>query len=118
MAKPMTNVHLNDAVLNELAKVLEEDFPSILASFIHSSAKILASIPESLIKEDPEEFIMKIHSIKGSCRNIGAEHLAELCKHTEALAKSSQINEIDPTLTEIKSEFDTVKNALLAYQTQ
>jgi len=111
----MTKIHLNDAVLNDLASVLEEDFPGILESFINSSAKILASIPESLIKEDPEEFIMKIHSIKGSCRNMGAEHLAELCKHTEALAKSSQINEIDPTLTEIKLEFEVVKKALQAY---
>jgi len=107
--------HLNYDVLNDLADVLEEDFPTIIESFITSSSKILDSIPPSLINDDPNSFTIRIHSLKGSCRNIGAEHLAELCKIDEAHVKDKKIEKIDPSLRETRKEFESVKKALLDY---
>ena len=111
----MTIVHLNESILNDLSFTLEEEFPPIIDSYLETSAKILATIPESLLKEDVHAFTIKIHSLKGSCRNVGADHLAELCSIDEAFVKDGLTNKIDPSLTEIKKEFEIVKIALLAY---
>ena len=112
----MTTTHINNDFLNNLAEVLEDDFPMIIESFIEHSTKILTSIPESLIHEDIKTFTLKIHSLKGSCRNVGAEHLAELCKEIEALVKNGQQDKVDPSLTEVREGFEVVSEMLLAYQ--
>jgi len=108
-------IHLNYDTLNDLADVLEDDFPAIIESFITSSSKILDSIPPSLINDDLNSFAIKVHSLKGSCRNIGAEYLADLCMVDEAHVKEKQIDKIDPSLKETRKEFEIVKKALLDY---
>jgi len=108
-------IHLNYDALNDLAEVLEEDFPKIIESFITSSSTILEAIPVSLINDDISSFVIKIHSLKGSCRNIGAECLADLCTLDEENVKNNRIDQIDPSLKKIKKEFKIVKKALLAY---
>jgi len=108
-------VHINYEALNDLADVLEEDFPVIIDSFIASSSNILDSIPPSLLIDDLNSFVIKIHSLKGSCRNIGAEYLAELCMIDEVHAKKEQVDKVDPLLKEIRKEFEIVKKALLDY---
>jgi len=107
--------HLNYDVLNDLAEVLEEDFPKIIESFITSSANILEAIPISLIDDDLNSFAIKVHSLKGSCRNIGAECLADLCMIDEQSVKDKRIDQIDPSLKEIRKEFEIVKKDLLAH---
>jgi len=107
--------HLNYDVLNDLAEVLEEDFPKIIESFITSSSNILEAIPISLINDDLNSFTIKIHSLKGSCRNIGAECLADLCMIDEQSVKDNRIDQIDPSLEEIRNEFEIVKKGLLAH---
>jgi len=107
--------HLNYDVLNDLAEILEEDFPKIIESFITSSSNILETIPVSLIYDDINSFAIKMHSLKGSCRNIGAECLADLCMCEEENVKNNRIDQIDPSLKEIKKEFNIVKKSLLAH---
>jgi HPt (histidine-containing phosphotransfer) domain-containing protein len=107
--------HINYDVLNDLAEILEEDFPKIIESFITSSSNILETIPVSLINDDINSFALKIHSLKGSCRNIGAECLADLCMCDEENVKNNRIDQIDPSLKEIRKEFEFVQRDLLAY---
>ena len=95
---------------------LGEDFSAIIDSFIESSSNILDAIPPSLLNDDIDSFVIKIHSLKGSCRNIGAESLAELFMQYESNAKHGDIDKIDPSLTDIKHEFELVKTSLINYQ--
>jgi len=112
----MAITHINDAYLDDLANVLEEEFPAIIESFINSSSKILDSISASLLSQDIESFTLKIHSLKGSCRNVGADHLAELCMKEETFAKNGQVNKMDPALCDVRQEFEIVKKCLQDYK--
>ena len=104
----MAITHINDAYLDDLANVLEEEFPAIIESFINSSSKILDSISASLLSQDIESFTLKIHSLKGSCRNVGAEHLADLCMKAEAFSKNGSFVDANAGTGQVFPGFDII----------
>jgi len=111
----MTSTNIDYDLLNELTVILEDEFPKIIETFIESTTDLLRILSAALKEKDTKLFILKIHSLKGSCGNIGATYLAELCSVNETLAKSGRINDVDPSLEEVSKEFEKVKTVLHAF---
>ena len=112
----MTAKSIDYDLLNQMVALLEDDFPIIVDTFIDSTYKIIALLQDLLKNQDSEEYALKIHGLKGSCGNMGAVYLAELCKRDESLSKTGKVDKIDPLLTDIKTEFEVVKTSLLAFK--
>ena len=105
--------HLNKPQINELALMLGDEFPEFVRTFISHSEELIDSLKQNLISSDHEAFVISIHSLKGSCRNIGAELLANHCLLIEADARNEIFNSIDPELADLYSEFNNLKATLL-----
>jgi len=111
----MTLVHLDYELVNELASLLEEEFPVLVNTFVENSNHLLEKMSTLLAEGDIKTFIRDIHSLKGSCKNLGAEHLADLCMNYEMMANQEDISGIDPEFKVIKSELDKVSEMLTDY---
>jgi HPt (histidine-containing phosphotransfer) domain-containing protein len=105
--------HLNHSQINELALMLSDEFPEFVRTFISHSEELILSLKQQLITNDNEGFIISIHSLKGSCRNIGAELLADYCLQIEVDARNDKFSSIDPELLSIYAEFNNLKATLL-----
>jgi len=105
--------HLNIAQINELALMLNDEFPEFVKTFISHSEVLISSLKQQLNTNDNSAFIISIHSLKGSCRNIGAELLANHCLQIEAAARNDNYASIDPELMSICAEFNNLKTTLL-----
>ena len=88
--------HVDQAVLSTLRDVMEGEYPALLEVFINDSEKRIADL--NVLTQSPgfsatsalqlHEVGMLAHSFKGSCSNMGAVHLAELCRELEDLTRS------------------------------
>jgi HPt (histidine-containing phosphotransfer) domain-containing protein len=91
-------IHLDDNVLNTLRDVMEDEFPTLLEVFLKDSDERIHALHQSLSAADPAApaapppdllaLGLNAHSFKGSSSNMGAVHLADLCRQLEALARS------------------------------
>jgi histidine phosphotransfer protein HptB len=54
------------------------------------------------------------HSLKGSCSNLGASSLRDLCQQIEKHGRSGTLDEVFKLLESVDQEFGRVKRELLA----
>ena len=91
-------------------------YVKVLTTF--ASSNLLASLQEYFTKGDIENYTVMAHSIKGACRNIGANDVADQAYELECAGKDEDvdfINKYHKTFCENYSEvMRTVTNALIA----
>jgi len=107
--------HINRDALSEMANILEDDFPGMVKAFIENTTKLIQQLSVHILKNDAASFILTIHSLKGSSRNMCADDLADICIRYEILAKSKTLESIDSELTALIKEFECVKASLLSF---
>ena len=112
----MTYVHLDYELLGEIELMMEADFPDLVETFLSGSRRMIHLMPELLASGDIKAFILNIHSLKGSCKNMGANYLAQLCNEGEALAKAGTMELLDPQLCSIAAEFELLCETLARYE--
>lgn len=89
--------HVDLHVLETLQEVMEGEYPALLEVFIADSERRIIELNELMhdpafsslqAPESLKQLADKVHSFKGSCSNMGATQLAELCREFEELARS------------------------------
>lgn len=80
----MSVTHLDEAVLDALQDVMEQDYPLLLDTFLSDSRARLTQLQQAT---DADGLAQAAHSLKGSSSNMGALRLAELCRQMEQQAE-------------------------------
>lgn len=104
--------HLNMAALAELKEVMEEDFDLLIETYLHDSLKRVIDIADAFQKADSSRLSKAAHSLKGSCSNVGAVCLYEMCKEIEIFAKNNQLADAEPFVQGLANEFSCVQKLL------
>ncbi len=102
----MTDIHLDHDVLNALQEVMEDEYPTLLDTFLQDSETRLTQLHGT---QDPDQLLSAAHSFKGSSSNMGARRLAELCSELEQRAKQKSLAGIEQLVGEIDGEFAIVR---------
>ena len=103
------------ATLKELGGAEEPElFMELVDLFIEDTCEQLQRASDALTRGDTEEMRRRAHTLKSSCANVGAVHMARTCFQIEQFALAQELNEIRELLTNVLSEFDEVKAALLS----
>lgn len=116
----MSVIHLDDNVLSTLRDVMEDEFPTLLEVFLKDSDERIDALHQSLNPADPAApaapdllaLGLNAHSFKGSSSNMGAVHLADLCRQLEELARSPHpvaTPDLLASIQEIESEYRLVR---------
>lgn len=103
------------ATLKELGGAEEPElFLELVDLFIEDTCQQLEQVSAALSRGDSEEMRRRAHTLKSSCANIGAVHMAQHCFQLEQLAVAEELSEIRGLLEDVLTEFDDVKAALLS----
>lgn len=106
--------HINQAVLTELKKLLDQDqFHNVLNLFFEHTEERIEQLQQAIKDNNLEQIESYSHSMKGSCANMGASALSNICNKILQAARKGYIPEsISDMLSEIKKEYAVVKNYL------
>jgi histidine phosphotransfer protein HptB len=110
-----TTQHLDYDALNSLKDVMEGEFGFLIDTFIQDSADRLDKLYTLIGSDDVDAIRRAAHSFKGSCSNLGALHLANLCAALEQKARENNLTSLGEDLADIEAEFLIVKQRMLAY---
>jgi HPt (histidine-containing phosphotransfer) domain-containing protein len=102
---PVSNTHLDSAVLATLQDVMESEYPALLDTFLADSEERVRLLRQVYEAEQAETLRRAAHSFKGSCSNMGAVLLAELCQALETAARGEQLALAPALIASIEREF-------------
>ncbi|CEA06048.1 Hpt domain-containing protein [Pseudomonas saudimassiliensis] len=77
---------LDPDVQTMLRELMQDDYNSLLQTFLQDTDRRLCQLHESLDRNNWEGFRQAAHSFKGSCGNMGALALTKACQQAEEAA--------------------------------
>ncbi|AOY87205.1 histidine kinase [Marinobacter salinus] len=104
--------HLDEEALAELQDVMDDEFEVLIQTYLGDSRERIAGLRKAIELEDADAFAKMAHSFKGSCINIGAPHLGELCMMAEVAGKENRLEDASAMVDNIETEFRTVTRML------
>ncbi len=109
-------VHMDEHALVGLQDVMEEGYPDLLSTFLQDSEYQVKRL--QCAGASANEINLAAHTFKGSCSNMGAVRLAQLCKELEDQArKLGESGNFTSLIAQVVEEFATVR-ALYAQELQ
>ncbi|MHC8335092.1 Hpt domain-containing protein [Pseudomonas sp. LB3P25] len=102
----MADTHLDRDVLSALQEVMEDEYPTLLDTFLADSEERLHLLRQV---DDADQLGAAAHSFKGSSSNMGATRLSELCHELEQRVQKKELAGIEKLIGEIDSEFAIVR---------
>lgn len=102
----MADIHLDPDVLSALRDVMEDEFSTLIDTFLADSEQRLRQLTVAV---DATQLLDAAHSFKGSSSNMGAIRLAELCHDLEHRAKERKLTGIESLIGEITREFEFIR---------
>lgn len=111
----MTESHIDSEALEELKDVMEDEFQSLIETFIVDADKKMIMLRAAIDANNADEVGKVSHSFKGSCSNIGAPVLSGLCKRSEDMGRNQDISSVEPVYSEIAEEYQLVRSLLAQY---
>ncbi|MFA9203645.1 MAG: Hpt domain-containing protein [Flavobacteriales bacterium] len=104
---------INPSQLQELRELLDEEFDSLLRSYLVDSQTRLKAIHSAFENRDSSKGYEAVHSLKGASANLGAVHLAELCLKLQGECKAGRINDAELLIQMVQEEQNRVSQYLL-----
>lgn len=104
--------HLDRTVLALLREVMEDEYPALLDIFLSDSEARLHSLRQARNAQDAEALRRAAHSFKGSCANMGALPLAELCRQLEDQGRVGDLTLVPALLEQAEQEFAIVRTLI------
>jgi HPt (histidine-containing phosphotransfer) domain-containing protein len=93
---------------------VEEMIPHIISIFLESATEDLEKMRTAVLAGDALGLAAAAHSLKGSCGNLGAFRLQELCRKVESDSRSEPLGAASTILEPLEQEVSRVKNELRA----
>jgi len=107
-----------DAATLDGLKELGGDDPSflieVIQQFLQDGPAHVAAIRHAVVDDDADALMKAAHALKGSCRNMGALSLGELCLTLEHQGQTGQAGDLEDVLTQLESAYSRTQRALEA----
>ncbi len=107
---------LDLSTLNGMKDLLEAEFDRFIPIYIESAQDILALLEKSASENDMKEVQRCAHSIKSASENLGARRLSCLGRKLESQVREQRVQGLEEQITDMKAEFERVREALLALE--
>lgn len=104
----MSDMHLDNAVLRNLQDIMGDEYPLLLDTFLADSAERQQLLRDACARADAQAVRLAAHSFKGSCSNMGAPLLGELCRQLEEAGRREQLGRATQLLEQLEREFAIV----------
>ncbi len=105
---------LNEDLLEELKMIMEDDFSDLMHTFLVESERQYNQAKSAWEADDFSSLRLSVHTLKGSCANVGAETLHQTCARLEDLAKAGSRDEVPELLARASEQLADVQNRIKA----
>ncbi|MCB1802062.1 MAG: response regulator [Gammaproteobacteria bacterium] len=103
---------LDQAVLQELRDIMEEDYTSLLGTFLRNAPQLMTQLREAIARDDVAAMVNPVHSLKSSSANVGALHLSEKARDMEKLARAGDYSAAKRAFVGVEEAFADAERAL------
>lgn len=100
----MSELYLDEALLDELRSILDTEFPALVNTFVQDSAVRVSDLREAFARKDADAVRKSAHSLKGASANLGLIFLAEECRKMEEAAREGRLDGQEARLLLIQQE--------------
>ena len=108
---------LDAAVLKELYEIMDDDFVTILESYIANAPRLMNGIKSAIMNKNMEALVTAAHPLKSSSANVGAVQLAVLARELEFKGRqgdASKLSEIyQQTVETYRRSIEELKKLVL-----
>jgi HPt (histidine-containing phosphotransfer) domain-containing protein len=102
----VTEIHLDPDVLSALRDVMEDEFSTLIDTFLSDSEHRLRQLTVAV---DATQLLEAAHSFKGSSSNMGAIRLAALCHDLEQRSREHNLSGVELLIADIAREFAFIR---------
>ena len=107
-----------DTSVHSRLRSLEADAGSavlqrVIEAYLRSSTELERAIRDGLAAEDPLAAARAAHTLKSSSAQVGADHLAILCKELESLGRGGSLEGAPALADQISAQLENVREALV-----
>ena len=102
----MSDQQIDRSVLVGLKMLMEDSYAEFLETFLKDSVLRLKQLRDA---RNTDELGLAAHSFKGSCGNMGAIVLVELCRQLEERIKTRQLQNIEDVVNQIDQAYRDVR---------
>lgn len=106
------STQLDLGTLRELREVMAQEFDELIEAYLSDTRVRIDEVRAAVAAGDAYQVRELIHSLKGSCSNIGAFALAQCCQKAENMARAGELDGVDAMVEEIQRLFTDVATAL------
>ncbi|WP_370978906.1 Hpt domain-containing protein [Agaribacterium sp. ZY112] len=106
---------IDKVMLESLQGLLADKFDELINVFIDDCQARFMRLSSAVLRGEFEEIRAEAHGIKGSCRNIGANSLADICALIEDKGRHSDATGLKQDLASAKQQFAAVSEQLRDY---
>lgn len=111
----MTDARIDAAMVAQLKDLLGERFAELVDRFIQDGERRMGLLRDALASPDFVVIHAEAHGLKGSSRNIGANHLGSLCSELEQQGKEGRAEGMATLFAALEQEFAAVCAELRSY---
>lgn len=105
---------VNFQMLEQLDEVVGHEVQqTMIQQFLVYAPQQIDILQQFLLQGDGEILRCKAHQFRGECSQLGASHLAALCKELESFAKMNQLDSAARCLTQLYQEIKRVHQVLM-----
>ncbi len=109
----MTNI-LDEAVLNELKSIMDDEFSDVLHVFLEESVSIVSDIHVAF-KEETENIEMAVSTLIACCNNVGATRLGAIAETMQEYLSKKDIDAAREHLGELQDVFTQSHSQIKKY---
>jgi len=108
---------LDQKVLRELKDIMDDDYLSLLRTYLRNAPQLLAQAHAAIDEADVAAMVLPVHSLKSSSANVGAMRLSEFARETEQLARAGDLAAATTAFRAVETAFSEAEAALQAQVT-
>lgn len=105
---------MNINIADSLKDVLGNDYYALIEEYYESTIATINSTVDDYQSLSLEQKINKVHSLKGSSANVGAEYIASLFMEMETMLKSGAEFDFNSAIDNVKNHLEDSVAALRA----
>jgi HPt (histidine-containing phosphotransfer) domain-containing protein len=102
----VSDQRIDNKVVGELREVMGSQYAELLETFLADCEKRMVQLRDA---RSPRQLSEAAHSFKGSCSNMGATDLAELCRQLEVRVMEQPAHGIEDLISQIRCEYLEVR---------
>jgi HPt (histidine-containing phosphotransfer) domain-containing protein len=106
----MTEVLLNNSMIDEAQKLMGKKFPIIVRYYLEDTESYIKQLHQHLTENDPVSMVAVAHSIKSSSKQLGIIQLAQIAEDIEQHANHY---DMEKTVKRLQYVFEQTKSSLV-----